>query len=204
MKRVFVSLALGIFLISIVGVAHSGVKRFKTFSGQDTIIMTGATDSAFKTAEKIQITNEVTGQIFDFLIGCVYVPAVSEVLDVSGVDGEGNTDSVIVALVSNEGYFIETLQTETCGTPPCTLLFQYDMIHSYNGAVGNTELIAADSASDSAWAGAVYHPTDTILTGLLLHNLYFDMYGADSAAHGTGDTLEFLNINWWIRLFERE
>jgi len=196
MKRiVLLGAFLALLLVSGIVISGDGIKRIDKVSGVDTIVLTGATDSAYYQTNMFQIVNDDHNTKYDAVIGAIYIPGVSENLDISGVDNEGKAESVFVAWVTESPYYRDTLFCDTCVDAPCTLWIRYDERLMYSGVYGATVM-----KSDTV--GAHFVPNDSVTPGLNLDNFYISMYGTDTAAHSAGDTLEFI-VTWWVRFLER-
>lgn len=158
-------------------------KSYTVTSICDTVILTGATDSNSIVSAQFPLYDNSSGSnitVYDRFSVCYYFAAVSENLDVSGVSGEGNTDSIIVKTIFGSPYYSYTMY-DTCGTLPCSVLHTID---EDGYVIGGTTV------------------RDTTVIPLSLDYWYYDVYASDTAAHGAGDTLEFI-FNGWFKTWQK-
>jgi hypothetical protein len=207
MKK-FINLAILAAFILGTALLNNGFGGIKKYIYQpittDTIVLTGATDSGYFYLPQFPLYDNSHGNDITkynkFMI-CYHFNAASENLDVSGVAGENNTDSVIVTTYFGSPYEEIALYTDTCATLPCTCFHAYDENLMYAGVYGSDALAAADSASDSVWSGGYWAVNDSVLPALWMDYFYFEVYCTDTAAHNAADTLEFI-FDYWYKFFE--
>lgn len=183
-KRLIVLAVIAVVGMLFIGQSMAGWKIYSYTPFCDSVVLTGATDSNTTVSGQIPLFNNTSGGniiMYDRFSVCYYFAAVSEGLDVSGVSGEGNTDSVIVKTIFGSPYFSYTMY-DTCGTLPCSVLHTID-------------------ESGFVFSGTTVRDTTDI--PLTFDYWYYDVYATDSAAHGEGDTLEFI-FNGWYKFWQEQ